>query len=114
MLISLELLVDGFRPLTQANSFVLAEGDTAQITIQLTPGQEPLFTDACPGLRSTAQDELSAAGQEQAALCARLPNTGTGMSGPGASRLPALVLALFGALAAGAGVALRFRRRVAA
>lgn len=78
VLVSLRVEVDGFRSITQAHSIVLAVGTTPVLTVVLTPGNEPLVTDPCPGLLSTPQAELTAPSQLHASLCAQLPRVGTG------------------------------------
>ena len=117
MLVSFEIRVEGFRPATWANFIVLAAGSAPIFTPRLEPGDTPVLFDRCPGLLSTPQEELSAAGHQHAQLCAqlpsasRLPEMGAGPVAHSRSPLAAALLALAGAALVGAGTAMRRQRR---
>ena len=117
MLVSFAIRVEGFRPATWANFIVLAAGRAPTFTPRLEPGDTPVLFDRFPGLLSTPQEELSAAGHQPAQLCAqlpsasRLPEMGAGPVARSRSPLAAALLALAGASLVCAGAAVRRQRK---
>ena len=118
MLVSFEIRVEGFRPTTWANFIVLSMGTAPNFTPRLKTGDVPELIDPCADLLSTPREKLSAAGNQQAQLCAQLTSTGAlpdmgggaAAIGSGAPLAPAL-LALAGAALICAGAAMRRAER---
>lgn len=112
MLISFEIIAEGYRPATWANYVILYRGATINFTPPLHEGTEPERIDPCPSLLANPQDQ-SAAEQLHAALCAELPSAGAGPSvgGTRASHLPPIVALVFLGLTLFAGGARLANRR---
>ena len=122
MLVSIEIESPGYRPATWANYLVLSAGAQVTFNGMLHLGTEPELTDPCPSLLATPAEQLSAAQQQHATLCAALqdaasaslPITGSGGDTGGAST-PLLPLALAGAglvVVAGGTLVFSVRRAV--
>jgi hypothetical protein len=76
MLLSFEIRVDGHRPTTWAYWIVLGTGYAPNFTPRLEVGDQPQTFDLCAYILSITPSERSAAQNQQASLCAQLPNTG--------------------------------------